>query len=497
MPLEYLSVTTSLSSMTTVQPHKFEEPITDSSPPRETSVRLEDLRTPAEKEPTKKRGFGLWLWLFVIAAGAGGWAVWHYELLGTKTVGPASTKTRPVPVVASTVTRGDVNLYLSGLLGTVTAFQTATVRTRVDGQIMKVYFTEGQIIKEGEPLVEIDSRPYEVQLAQSEGQLARDKASLVQANQDLTRDLELLKTKSVTPQTYDAQVSLVGQYQGAVKTDQAAIASAKLNITYCHITAPFSGRIGLRLVDMGNFVQAAGQTSIAVITQLQPIAVIFPVPQDDIFRVQEKFNSGQDVIVDALNRDLSAKLATGKLLAIDNQVDVTTGTVKLKAVFQNEDNLLFPNEFVSSRLLIDTQRNVMLVPTSAVQHGPDSTFAFVVKPAKDAKNDKDAKAESAPAKPAASDQNADKGAKVGKEPKPDFVVEMRALTVGATQNDQTIVEKGLAVGELVVTEGTDKLQDGSHVELRAKKSGSKGQQAPAAPSGKSSESGTSSTQANQ
>ena len=286
--------------MTTVQPHKFEESVQDSSPPHETPLRLEDHRSPAETQPAKSRGFWLWLVLFLIAAGAGGWAVWHYELLGTKTAGPPATKTRPIPVVASAVTRGDVNLYLSGLLGTVTAFQTATVRTRVDGQIMQVYFTEGQMIKEGEPLVEIDARPYQVQLAQSEGQLARDQASLVQARQDLNRDQELLKTKSVTPQTYDAQMSLVGQYEGAVKTDQGAIASAKLNITYCHITAPFSGRIGLRLVDMGNFVQAAGQTSIAVITQLQPIAVIFPVPQDDIFRVQEKFNSGQEVVVDAL-----------------------------------------------------------------------------------------------------------------------------------------------------------------------------------------------------
>ena len=197
---------------------------------------------------------------------------------------------------------------------------------------------------------------------------------------------------------------------------------------------------------------------------------------------------------------MSAKLASGKLLAIDNQVDVTTGTVKLKAVFQNENNLLFPNEFVSSRLLIDTQRNVMLVPTAAVQHGPDSTFAFVVKPAKDAKDAKKgakSEQEAAPAKTAKSDESGDKGAKGGKETKPAFVVEMRTLTVGATQNDQTIVDKGLSVGDLVVTEGTDKLQDGSLVELRGKKSGNKGQQAPAAPSGKSGESGTSTTQATQ
>jgi multidrug efflux system membrane fusion protein len=485
--------------MTTVQPPKLEESVADSSPPHETQLLLEDHRPPSEKETSKSRRGWLWLILLLVAAGIGGWwAADHYELFGTKS-GAAKTATRPVPVVASAVTRGDVNLYLSGLLGTVTAFQTATVRTRVDGQIMKVYFTEGQMIKADEPLVEIDPRPYQVQLSQAEGQLARDQASLTQAGQDLQRDEALLKTKSVTPQTYDAQVSLVGQYEGAVKTDQAAIGSAKLNITYCHITAPFSGRIGLRLVDMGNFVQAAGQTSIAVITQLQPIAVVFPVPQDDIFRVQQKFNSGQNVVVDALNRDLTAKLATGKLLAIDNQVDVTTGTVKLKAVFQNEDNLLFPNEFVSSRLLIDTQKNVLLVPTAAVQHGPDSTFAFVVKPAKDAKQGQDAKSnqDSQPEKTAKSDPAADKGAKSGKEAKPDYVVEMRTLTVGATQNDQTIVEKGLSLGELVVTEGTDKLQDNSHVELRGRKSGAKGQQTPAAPPGKSTDSGKSTAQATQ
>ena len=234
-----------------------------------------------------------------------------------------------------------------------------------------------------------------------------------------------------------------------------------------------------------------------MITQLQPIAVIFPVPQDDIFRVQEKFNGGQEVVVDALNRDLSAKLASGKLLAIDNQVDVTTGTVKLKAIFQNENNLLFPNEFVSSRLLIDTQRNVMLVPTAAVQHGPDSTFAFVVKPAKDAKKAGEADQEPAPAKWPPLKRATTKGPRTRRRTKPHFVVEMRTLTVGATQNEQTIVEKGLAVGEMVVTEGTDKLQDGSLVELRGKKSGAKGQQAPAAPSGKSSESGKSTAQATQ
>jgi multidrug efflux system membrane fusion protein len=445
--------------MTTVQPPKFNESVEDSAPPREAHAHLDGLRAPPEMAPSKSRRGWLWLILLLAAAGAGGWAVHHFDLLGTKTEAPAKAATRGVPVVASAVRRADVNLYLSGLLGTVTAFQMVTVRTRVDGEITKVYFTEGQMIKAGEPLVEIDPRPYEVQLAQAEGQLARDQASLTQGKQDLKRDVELLKTKSVTPQTYDAQTSTVGQFVGAVKTDQAMIANAKLQITYCHITAPFSGRIGLRLVDMGNFVQAAGQTGLAVITQLQPIAIIFPVPQDDIFRVQQKFNGGQDLVVDALNRDLTAKLATGKLLAIDNQVDVTTGTVKLKAVFQNEDNLLFPNEFVSIRLLIDTKKNVVVVPNAAIQHGPNSTFAFVIQP--------------------------------------DQTVQMRQLTVGATENDQTIVDKGLAAGEMVVTEGTDKLQDKTKIVLRGGKSDGKGKQKPAAPSGTSPTSGKSTAQATQ
>jgi len=445
--------------MTTVQPPKFNESVEDSSPPREAHAHLDELRAPPEMGPSKSRRGWLWLILLLAAAGAGGWAVHHFDLLGTKTDAPAKAATRPVPVVASAARRSDVNLYLSGLLGTVTAFQTVTVRTRVDGEITKVYFTEGQMIKAGEPLVEIDPRPYEVQLAQAEGQLARDQASLTQSRQDLKRDVELLKTKSVTPQVYDAQISTVGQFVGAVKTDQAMIANAKLQITYCHITAPFSGRIGLRLVDMGNFVQAAGLTGLAVITQLQPIAVIFPVPQDDIFRVQQKFNGGEELVVDALNRDLTAKLATGKLLAIDNQVDVTTGTVKLKAVFQNEDNLLFPNEFVSIRLLIDIKKNVVVVPNAAVQHGPNSTFAFVIQP--------------------------------------DQTVQMRQLTVGATENDQTIVDKGLAAGEMVVTEGTDKLQDKTKIVLRGGKSDGKGKQKSAAPSGTSPTSGKSTVQATQ
>jgi membrane fusion protein, multidrug efflux system len=482
--------------MTTVQPHKFEESVEDSSRSRETAPHLEAIDAPPAKGTSKSRRGWLWLILVLAAGGAGAFLVEHYNLLGMKSDASAKATVKRVPVVAAPVTRGDVNLYLSGLLGTVTAFQTATVRTRVDGQITKVYFTEGQMVKEGDPLVEIDPRPYQVQLAQAQGQLARDQASLTQGKQDLTRDVQLLKTKSVTPQTYDLQVSTVGQFEGAVKTDQAAIASAQLQITYCHITAPFAGRIGLRLVDMGNFVQAAGQTALAVITQLQPIAVIFPVPQDDIFRVQQKFNSGQEIQIDALNRDLNAQLASGKLLAIDNQVDVTTGTVKLKAVFQNEQNLLFPNEFVSIRLLIETEKNVVLVPTAAVQHGPDATFAFVVKTDPDANS---SQAEGAKESKSKKNSKSEKSSKGSQEAKPQYIVEMRQITLGATQNDQTIVQKGLNPGEQVVTEGTDKLQDKTKIEIRGRKSGGKAKTQPAAPapSGTNADSGKSTAQATQ
>lgn len=418
--------------MTTTQPTKNTDAEAGKEPLTEKKSGVE-AALPARASEPSGRG---WLWMLLICAllGGGGWAAWHYHLIGG-TAAPAAKGPRRVPVVTTTARKGDMNIYLSGLLGTVTAFQTVTVRTRVDGQIMKVYFTEGQMVHAGDPLVEIDPRPYEVQLAQAKGQLARDKASLTQANKDLKRDKELMVAKAVSPQTLDAQVSTVGQYEGAVKADQAMIDNANLQITYCHITAPFDGRIGLRLVDMGNFVQAAGQTGLAVITQLQPIAVIFPVSQDDIFRVQRKFNTNEDIQVEAWNRDNATKLADGKLLAIDNQVDTTTGTVKLKSVFENKDNMLFPNEFVNVKLLIDTRHDVVIVPAAAVQHGPNSTFVFVVKP--------------------------------------DKTVEMRTLTEGPTEDDQTIIEKGVTAGEIVVTEGTDKLQPGSQIETKNAEAGTK------------------------
>jgi multidrug efflux system membrane fusion protein len=419
--------------MTTVQPRKVEELPHDGVQSRpqpehhsgghtgESRAELHDASF--RPQPGKKRRTWIWILLLLIAVGGGGYlVVEHTTLFQGSKEGAAGKAQRPIPVVTSTVRKGEMSLYLSSL-GTVTALQTDVVKTRVDGEVMQVLYSEGQMVKAGDPLVEIDPRPYQVQQSQAEGQLAKDQASLVQGNQDLARYQKLIVTNAISQQTLDAQVATVGQYIGAVKTDQAAIDTAKLQIIYCHITAPISGRIGLRQVDKGNLVQAAAATTLATITQLQPITVIYTIPQDDIYRVQQKFKGGQDVLVEAWNRDLATKLASGKLTAIDNLVDTTTGTVKLRATFANEDNLLFPNEFVNAKTLIDVQRNVLIVPSGAVQRGPNGAFAYVV----------------------LEDKN----------------IEMRILKLGQTEGDQTIVESGLSAGEVVVTEGTDRLLPGT------------------------------------
>jgi multidrug efflux system membrane fusion protein len=420
--------------MTTVQPRKVEEPPPDGSYSKpqaqpehrdgsragESFAEIRDAGL--HDQPQKKRRGWIWLCLLLAAAGgAGYYIVEHTTLFQSSKEGTAAKAQRPIPVVTAKVRKGDMSLYLSSL-GTVTALQTDVVKTRVDGEVMQVLYTEGQMVKAGDPLVEIDPRPYIVQQAQAEGQLAKDQASLVQANQDLERYKKLIVTKAISQQTYDAQVATVGQFDGAVKTDQAAIDTAKLQIVYCHITAPISGRVGLRNVDKGNLVQAAAGTMLVTITQLQPITVIYTIPQDDIYRVQQKFHSGEDVLVEAWNRDLATKLGAGKLTAIDNLVDTTTGTVKLRATYANEDNLLFPNEFVNAKTLIEIERNVMIVPSGAVQRGPSGAFAYVV---------------------------------TGEDN-----IEMRTLKVGQSEGDQTIVESGLAAGEIVVTEGTDRLLPG-------------------------------------
>lgn len=331
---------------------------------------------------------------------------------------------RTVPVLAATAHQGDLDLYLNGL-GTVTAFNTVTIKSRVDGQIEKVLFSEGQMVNKDDPLIEIDPRPFEVQLTQAQGQLTKDQASLKNAQLDLDRYLSI--HDSVTQQQVDTQKAMVQQFQGAVTSDQGQIDNAKLQIAYCHIAAPISGRIGLRLVDEGNIVHANDPNGVAVVTQLQPIAVVFTVPEDQITQVFTRPDHGQGLPVDAYNRDLQTKLASGSVLAIDNQVDPTTGTVRIKAEFENKDDALFPNQFVNARLLVNTVRGAVIVPAAAVQRGPDTLFVYIVK---------------------------------GDH------VELHNVTLGPSEGDRTIIESGVSVGDVVVTDGVDKLQQGTKVAVR-------------------------------
>src|SRR5262249_30791580 len=319
---------------------------------------------------------------------------------------------------------GDLPIYLNGL-GSAAALYTVTVRTRVDGELLSIPVQEGQMVASGDVVAEIDPRPFQVQLLQAQGQKERDEAILANAKVDLERYRILYSQNAVPKQQLDTQMATVNQYEAILKTDEGAIESAKLNLTYARITSPISGRIGLRMVDPGNIVHASDQNGLAVITQLQPISVIFNIAEDNIPQVMKKVQARQILPVDAWDRDFKRKIATGTLLTIDNEVDVNTGTVRFKAVFPNDDNALFPNQFVNARLLIDTKRNVVLIPAGAVQRGPQSSFVFVVK-----SND---------------------------------TVEMRNIALGPIEVDTASIDRGLFAGETVVTDGVDKLQQGTRV----------------------------------
>src|SRR5579871_5501591 len=331
-----------------------------------------------------------------------------------------------ISVAVAPVQKQDVPVYLTGL-GAVTAFNTANIKSRVDGQIMKVNFREGQEVHQGELLIEIDSRPFEVQLEQMQAQLFRDQAQLRDAKLNLDRYTTLIPSGSIAQQQVDTQKALVDQLDGTVRNDQAQIDSAKLNIVYCHITAPFDGRVGLRQVDPGNIVHAADTNPMLILTQLRPIAVIFTLPEDVLPTVARQMSHGT-LEVDAFSRDDQTKLASGKLLTIDNQIDPTTGTAKLKAVFDNRDNKLWPNQFVNAELLVETRKNSTVVPTAAILRGPQGTYVYAVNP--------------------------------------DKTVQDKNVTVALTQGDTTVVTEGVNPGDTVVTDGQDKLQRGSHIEPR-------------------------------
>jgi multidrug efflux system membrane fusion protein len=359
---------------------------------------------------------------------------------GPSEKGPASKggPARVIPVVGVPARNGDLGVYLSGL-GTVTAINTVTVRSRVEGQLIRVGFQEGQLVHKGDLLAEIDPRPFQVQLTQAEGQRARDEAALNNARLDLRRYEVLIQSDSIPRQQLDTQAATVRQFEAALKSDQGQIESAKLNLVYSRVTAPITGTVGLRLVDPGNIVHVNDANGLVVITQLQPIAVVFTIPADQLPPVQRQLRAGRRLAVEAWDRELKNRLAVGSVLAVDNQIDQATGTVRIKSIFDNENGALYSNQFVNARLLVDTVRGAVLIPAAGVQRSPQTTFVYVVKA--------------------------------------DSTVEMRPIEVGLTEADTTVVRRGLASGEVVVTDGVDKLQPGSRVALAGAAGG------PGAPNG--------------
>ena len=383
----------------------------------------------------RKRGL-IWLVVLLIIASVAGYAVWragHPVATAQKGGsgggggGGRGGASGPVPVVVTKVARSSIPVYLNGL-GNVSPYYTVTVKSRVDGQLMKVDFNEGDLVKEGQVLAEIDPRPYQVQLDLAQATLARDQAVQANAKVDFDRYTLLVKTDAIPSQQLDTQKALVAQYEAATKQDQANIDNAKLELVYAKVTAPITGVVGLRLVDPGNIVHASDANGMVTITQLQPIAVLFTIPEDSLPDVVQKLRGGAKLPADAYNRDNSKKLASGTLVTLDNQIDSTTGTSKLKAVFDNQDNHLFPQQFVNVRLLVNTLTDQLVVPNVAVQNGQQGTFVYVV--------DDDSR------------------------------VHLKTVQVGIATETSTDILGGITDGDRVVVDGTDRLVENLVVRVR-------------------------------
>ena len=391
---------------------------------------------------SRKCRHGLWI-AIVILLGAGSFFFWRHR--GQSPAGTQSTSGRGGAGLATLMLStakaqtGDIGIYVNAL-GVVTPLNTVSVKSRVDGQLVKVNYQEGQLVHAGDPLVEIDPAPYQAALDQAVAKRNQDQASLNLQQVELKREAALLAAKIDSQDAYDQVEAQVKELEAAVKSDEAAIESAQVQLAYCHITSPISGRGGLRLVDAGNIVHASDTTALVVITELQPIAVIFNVAEDDLPKIQEQLKAENTLTVDAFDRAQTKKLATGTLLTVDNQIDPTTGTVKLKAVFTNADETLFPNQFVNARLLVDTLEDTTLLPNTVIQRNADSAFVYVIKPDATGTNQ---------------------------------TVSMQTVTIGTTDGNVSSVDE-IDPGTMVAADNFNKLTDGAKVTLRPANGGGAG-----------------------
>ncbi len=367
----------------------------------------------------KRTGVRIVVWIVILLVfGAGFALILRHKEDTAQTARPARGGGGPVTLTTATATKGDIGFYLDSI-GTVTPVYTSSITSQVNGIVTAVHYREGQIVRKGDPLIDIDARPYQANLLQAEGTLERDQNLLAQAKMDLDRYREAWARKAIPKQTLDDQEKLVLQEEGTIKIDQGAVQFDQIQVDYCHITAPIAGRVGLRLVDPGNVVQSSGGLTLAVITQIQPITTIFTIAEDNLSQVQPRLRANAKLTVDAFDRASVKKIATGTLLTLDNQIDTTTGTVKARALFQNPDGALFPNEFVNVRLLVDTIHGATLIPSSAIQHNGNVAYVFVIQ---------------------------------------DNVAHLRNIQPGVTDGGKTQVT-GINPGDVLATSSFEKLQD--------------------------------------